>query len=94
MPASTEVPQGIDDLPQFLFLDFYGGLLFLTCFMIGILMGATLVGLAVGVVAVLAYEKGKGGKHPMFMLHAAYWFLPAVVKFKRTPASHLRFWLG
>lgn len=89
------VPRSLDEIPQFLFLDLHqliGVVLFTT---LGLLAGSMLGGLVLGLGIAKAYARLKAGRHSHFVIHLAYWHLPAwVLQLHSTPPAYQRIYLG
>ena len=54
----------------------------------------TIVGVITGALLVLGLRKLKGEQGHYFLYSIMYWHFPAMVRFKSTPASHYREFLG
>jgi conjugal transfer pilus assembly protein TraL len=51
-------------------------------------------GLVIGGALLVVLKKLKGEQGHYFIRHLMYWYLPAIIQFKKTPPSYLREWLG
>jgi conjugal transfer pilus assembly protein TraL len=61
----------------------------------GILTQHIFIGIVVSVVVWWAFRKLKAGKASSWLLHLAYWYLPAsFTGLRATPPSHLRLMVG
>jgi len=54
----------------------------------------TVLGVIIGTALVLVLKRLKGEQGHYFIYSLMYWHLPAVVRFKSTPPSHYREFLG
>ena len=84
------VPQRLDDPPKFLFWDMDISLIVITAFGIGLFTHQLIVLTSIGLFIAYRYTKFKSGKHPYFMIHSFFWFLPIKRKSKRIPDSSVR----
>jgi len=71
----------------------------LICFLVPFLIlfwgfDQILLGVATGIALVLGLRKLKGEQGHYFLYSVMYWYLPAMVRFKSTPASYYREFLG
>ena len=58
------------------------------------IFNSPVIGLLVGSALLALLKSIKSSEGHYFIYHLAYWYLPAIVKFKSTPPSHLREFLG
>ena len=59
------------------------------------LLGITpVVGFILGVLALMGLKKFKGEQGHFYLIYSIYWYLPAIVRFKKIPPSYQREWLG
>ena len=93
--VSLEIPRRLNDPLRMFWWDLDVSLLVLAAALAGMIAGFFLSGCALGILLGSAYGRTKAGKHPAFLLHILYWYLPApVTGLKRTPPSHLREMVG
>lgn len=88
------IPRRLDDPPKFLFWDFDVALLFMSGAFFGILSNYMLVGMALGGVMAWAYGRMKSGKQKGYLMHLAYWYMPAGFALRRVPKSAKRVFYG
>lgn len=88
--SQLKVPQKLDDPPKFFFWDQDVFLIATVFFGIGLFAKQIIVMSALGIFVTYSYSKLKSGKHPRFLLHMYYWFLPTDRKAKRIPQAYLR----
>lgn len=70
-------------------------LVFLVPFMMGFLMfGSPMAGMFSGTILVVLLKKIKGEEGCYFLAHLTYWHLPPIVRYRATPPSHTRQYLG
>lgn len=62
--------------------------------LIGFFLAQMLLGFAIGILAMLAVKKLKGEQGHFYLVNLAYWYLPPLIKFRATPASYIRDYLG
>jgi conjugal transfer pilus assembly protein TraL len=92
---SLQIPRRLNDPPRIFWWDFDVALLWLSCMLAGLLIGAPFTGAALGTAAGWAWGRARAGAHPAYALHLLYWHLPAGISgLKRTPPSHLRRLIG
>lgn len=90
-----QVPRSLDEIPQFLFLDMHQLIGMVVLITLGLLAGSVIAGLAVGCVFVKGYARLRAGRHSHFLMHMAYWHLPAwVLQLRGTPPAFQRIYLG
>jgi conjugal transfer pilus assembly protein TraL len=101
MATETRIPRRLDDVWKLGFIDLDVALPFVVIFLFAALADSfqfgwkTLLGVFMGVWASRWYSRRRADKHPAFMLHLAYWFLPSIFSpLKRTPPSHFRRMIG
>ena len=94
VPRKLMFPQRLDDPPRFLWWDFDVAIIFMGCFMIGILTDQMLIFMVCGFVTGGAFQKLKSSKHRAFGVHAIYWFFPVKLGLKITPPSACREFIG
>ena len=89
------IPRRLNDPPRMFWWDLDLALLALSLALLGMIAGYFVTGALLGLSAAGVYSMAKSGKHPAYALHLIYWYLPErVVKWKCTPASHLRELIG
>jgi conjugal transfer pilus assembly protein TraL len=87
-------PQRLDDPPRFLWWDFDVAIIFMGCFLLGLLTEQMLVFVTCGFLGSSGMQKLKSGKHRAYGMHAVYWFLPVSLGFRVTPPSAVREFIG
>lgn len=68
--------------------------LVLPIILLGFILSQVLLGFIIGIGGFLLVKKFKGEQGHYYVVHLAYWYLPNVVKFKATPPSYIREYLG
>lgn len=58
------------------------------------LFNSPLIGLIIGGVLLVLLKKLKGEQGHFFIYNLMYWYLPSMIRFKKTPPSHIREWIG
>ena len=53
-----------------------------------------LVGIVMGLLGFVGLKKLKGDQGHYFLRHLMYWHLPTIVRFKKTPPSFIREYIG
>lgn len=94
LPKKLMFPQRLDDPPRFLWWDFDVAIIFMGCFLIGILTNQMLIFVFCGTLIAGAFQKLKSGKHRAYGVHALYWYLPITLGLKVTPPSAHREFIG
>jgi type IV conjugative transfer system protein TraL len=84
MNDKYHIPQSLDELI----------LLIAPIIIIGFFLNQMIVGFIVGLSAMFAIKKLKGEQGHYYLVNLAYWYLPPIVKFKVTPHSYIRDYLG
>lgn len=69
-------------------------LLLLPIVVLGFILNQVMLGLMLGLSALFAIKKLKGEQGHFYFVYLAYWYLPPIVKFKATPPSYIRHYLG
>lgn len=69
-------------------------LLLLPILIFGFVLNQVMLGLLVGISALFAIKKFKGEQGHFYLANLAYWYLPPIIKFKATPHSCIRHYLG
>lgn len=67
---------------------------FLPFLVLFLYFNSPIMAVMVGIIMVLALKKIKGEHGHYFILNIIYWYLPKIIKFKHTPPSHLRNFIG
>lgn len=97
----TYIPRRLNDTWKLGFVDVDVALPFVVIFGIGLLADGFALGwhsfmaAVLGVAASRWFSRQRADKHPAFLLHLGYWYLPAILTpLKRTPPSHIRRTIG
>jgi conjugal transfer pilus assembly protein TraL len=69
-------------------------LLTLPILIIGFVFHQMVLGFMVGISAMWSIKKFKGEQGHYYIAHLAYWYLPPIVRFKATPPSYIRDYIG
>lgn len=69
-------------------------ILVLPVMIIGFIFSQMFIGFILGIGGLALIKKFKGEQGHYYLLHLAYWYLPEIVKFKATPPSYIRNYLG
>ena len=69
-------------------------LLIVPILLIGFFLNQMIIGFIVGLFAMFAIKKLKGEQGHYYLVNLAYWYLPPIIKFKVTPHSYIREYLG
>jgi conjugal transfer pilus assembly protein TraL len=95
MNDKYHIPQSLDE-PFRIFLLTCDELILLIApiIIIGFFLNQMIVGFIVGLSAMFAIKKLKGEQGHYYLVNLAYWYLPPIVKFKVTPHSYIRDYLG
>lgn len=89
------IPQHLDEPFKLILWTLDECLVLLAPFLIGmIFFNSPLWGLWVGLALWWGIKRIKGEQGHYFLYNVLYWYLPAIVRFKKTPPSCLRQWLG
>ena len=89
------VPNSLDELPQFLFLNLHQLVGMATFICLGMVSGSLFLGVVLGALFVYFYARLRAGRHSHFLLHMAYWYLPKyVVQLQNVPPAYLRIYVG
>lgn len=90
IPKTLDMPERwlIWDMDQFVIALLFVGF--------GATTGLLFPGILAGAALAWQYGRFKSGKHPKFLVHAMYWWLPSklVVKTKSLPSSDIRHFIG
>ena len=91
----NHIPQLLDEPTRIILWTIDELIIFLTPFLVLFLVfDHVLTGLAVGIILVLGLRKLKGEQGHYFLHSLMYWHLPAMIRFKSTPPSYYREFLG
>jgi conjugal transfer pilus assembly protein TraL len=89
------IPQHLDEPFKILLWTVDEFLLFFVPFLLLMfLFSSPLWGSVVGAICMMIVRKIKGEQGHYFIYNVMYWYLPTMMKYKATPASHLRHLLG
>lgn len=88
------IPQHIDQPMRIYLLTIDEFILLVTTVITGFLIDQMLVGFIASIAIVYWLKKAKGEQGHYYLLNLMYWYLPDLVKFKITPPSHIREYLG
>ncbi len=89
------MPTRIDDPPMFLLWDIDLVIVFVLSLSMGIATGFFTLSIVLGFLLAWAFSRSKGGKHPHFLKHLAWWYLPIdLIVLRRSPPSGVRAFLG
>ncbi len=88
------IPNRLDDPPKFLWWDFDVSMIFMVGVVFGMMTHFTLVGSGLGLVAAVAYQKTKQGKHKAYGIHFIYWKLGVTMGVKSVPPTYVREFRG
>lgn len=91
----NHIPQHLDEPARLILWTIDEAVAFLVPFLIFLWgFNQTVLGTIIGVVLVLVLKKLKGEQGHYFIYSLMYWYFPAMVRFKSTPPSHFREFLG
>ena len=91
----NHVPQYLDEPTRVILWTVDELILFVTPFFIlFFIFDQMILGIATGIALVLGLRKLKGEQGHYFLYSIAYWHFPAMVRFKSTPPSYYREFLG
>lgn len=90
------VPRTLDSPAKVIFWEVDEVILFVACFLLGIISGYVFTGLIIGAILMIIYSKLKNNRGAAYVKQSAYWFLPSNLFFKlyKTPPSHIREFVG
>lgn len=95
MQDKYHMPQSLDQPFRFFLLTIDELILLLVpILIIGFVLAQMLTGFVIGILAMLAIKKLKGEQGHFYLVNLAYWYLPPIVKFRMTPPSYIRDYLG
>ncbi len=58
------------------------------------LSDSLLVGIAIGFISFFGLKKLKGDQNQSFLRALLYWYLPPIIRFRKTPPSFIREYIG
>lgn len=61
---------------------------------VGFFLNQMILGFMIGLSAMFFIKKLKGEQGYFYLVNLAYWYLPPLIKFKVTPHSYIRDYLG
>lgn len=61
---------------------------------LGLFFDQTIIGFILGISGLLLIKKFKGEQGHFYLMHLAYWYMPDIVRFKTTPPSYIREYIG
>ncbi len=95
MNEKYHIPQTLDE-PFRIFLLTIDELILLIApvLLVGFVLNQMILGFMVGLSALFAIKKLKGEQGHFYLVNLAYWYLPPLIKFKATPHSYIRHYLG
>lgn len=89
-PASTPVPEKLDDPPRLLFFEMETAMIFISCAVAFQLFGRLFTGMLVGAAAGWAWSRLSASQVRGLAMHLAYWHL-GLIGLNRLPSSSRRF---
>jgi conjugal transfer pilus assembly protein TraL len=69
-------------------------LLIMPIILFGFVLNQMIVGFMLGIYLLVMVKKFKGEQGHYYLANLAYWYLPPIIKFKVTPPSYIRHYLG
>lgn len=95
MSDKYHIPQSLDE-PFRIFLLTVDELILLIApiLIVGFFLNQMIFGFMVGLSAMFAIKKLKGEQGHFYLVNLAYWYLPPLIKFRVTPHSYIRDYLG
>ncbi len=89
------IPKRLDEPERLLFWSIDEACLMIVPIFMGIIVGYTTTGILIGITFYLQWRKLKGNNQANVIRSLAYWVLPSSIFYlKKTPASHLRLFVG
>lgn len=88
------VPKNLDAQPKIFIWDFDVAMIFLSMTALGILLGALIAAMILGVILCKLYQKVKSGRQHGYSIHLLYWISPVNIGNRRTPPSCARSFIG
>lgn len=92
MSLHAEIPQFVDELPQFGFWEMDEALFLVLGMVIGVLSGWMFTGLIVGASLASVFAKYKAGKNRGMLFHVLYWHGLVPIKHHCFTNGLMRFW--
>lgn len=95
MHEKYHIPQSLDE-PFRVFLLTIDELVLLIApiLLLGFFLNQMVLGFLTGLLTLFAIKKLKGEQGHFYLVNLAYWYLPPLIKFKITPHSYIRNYLG
>lgn len=95
MSDKYHIPQYLDEPFKFMLwtLDELMAL-FIPFLTLMFLFNSPITGLVIGGLLLFGLKKIKGEQGHFFIHNLMYWYLPSLVRFKQTPPSYIRQWIG
>ena len=69
-------------------------LLIMPIIIVGFILNQMVIGFLFGIYLLMMVKKFKGEQGHYYLANLAYWYLPPIIKFKVTPPSYIRHYLG
>lgn len=88
------IPQNLDQPIRVYLLTLDELILLIVPIIAGFIFNQMLLGIGLGLACVFGIKKVKGEQGHYYLINLMYWYLPDLVKFKVTPPSHIREYLG
>jgi conjugal transfer pilus assembly protein TraL len=88
------IPQHIDQPIRVYLLTIDELVLLVAPIIAGFIFNQMLLGFCLSLAFVFGIKKVKGEQGHYYLVNLMYWYLPDLVKFKVTPPSHIREYLG
>ena len=89
------IPQTLEEPFKFILLTIDELIAFITPILIlGLGFNFLITGFIAGLLLVLLIKKIKGEQGHYYLVNVMYWYLPPIIKFKVTPPSYIREYLG
>lgn len=88
------IPQHIDQPTRIYLLTIDELILLVTPVIAGFCLNLMILGFCVGIGLLVGIKKLKGEQGHYYLVNLVYWYLPDLVRFKVTPPSHIRDYLG
>jgi conjugal transfer pilus assembly protein TraL len=95
MSDKYHMPKALDQPFRFFLLTIDElSLLILPIIILGFIFGQMVLGFFLGLGSLFAIKKLKGEQGHYYLVNLAYWYLPPLIKFRVTPPSFIRQFLG
>ena len=88
------IPQNIDQPIRVYLLTIDELILLIVPIIAGFIFNQMLLGFILGIASAVWIKKVKGEQGHYYLMNLMYWYLPDLIKFKVTPPSHIREYLG